>query len=211
MTRTMFDAIISSNPPPGAPLYAGYDELENYIAVATNDLAGPREKVGGSLPARLMHNPEFQILGSVVSSDAIDVVDVLTFQEGPAKAFLHNDFVSRYEPAVDLLCRVPMTVQRPRPHGASLLWFGKRHTAPSLRVVRVAERLRIGRSRTIVYRAARVIHGENRLTRQWIAVPAPSLVVRCAPSASTHGKTTPVYRTHRSHSSDSMTWIGELT
>lgn len=26
MTRTMFDAIIASNPPPGAPLYAGYDD-----------------------------------------------------------------------------------------------------------------------------------------------------------------------------------------
>jgi hypothetical protein len=210
VTRRMFDGIIPGEVPAGADLYAGYDELEICVAVATDDLAGPREKIGGSLSARLMHNPEFQILESVVSSDAIDVMDVLALQEGPAKVFFHDNLVSRYEPAVDLLRRVPMAVQGPGPHGASLLWFGKRHTAPSLRVVRMAERLCIGRSRAIVYRAARVIHGENRLARRWITVPAPSLVMCRAPSASAHGKTTAVYRAHRSHTSDSKPWIGEL-
>jgi hypothetical protein len=206
----MFDGIIPGEVPAGADLYAGYDDLQVDVTIATDDLAGPREKINGSLPAGLMHNPEFQILESIVSSDAIDVMDVLALQEGPAKMFFHDDLVSRYELATDLLRRVPMTVQRSGPHGASLLRFGERHTAPSLRVVRMAERFRIGRSRTIVYRAARVIGGENRPARRWITVPAPSLVMRRTPSASTHGKTATFYRTHRSHTSDSMARIGEL-
>jgi hypothetical protein len=50
----------------------------------------PGEDVVNSLPVRLTSDPELEVLGSVVRSVTVDMVDVLTREQLAPESFLHD-------------------------------------------------------------------------------------------------------------------------
>ena len=80
-----------------------------YIAVPGDDLACPREGVDAADTCRLGSNPQLQVLGAVIITDAVAVMHVLPWQEIPAKHLLHDENVLKNVASV----ACPRVLRRP--------------------------------------------------------------------------------------------------